>query len=115
MPGARSHRHSPVATQFECKGSALPQPIAANGAAIVKPVFESKDDRCLLSMARRRIRRPYVQDITVESNLPVAEDVPSGMNRRQLSTVLRPIPERLKAHMKEPEDQFEHADYARAQ
>jgi len=93
----------PIATQFECSGSRT----ASNRSiqwydAVVKPIFESKDDLEVLYLLAKKLgfEDKMFKNIKVTNNLPLAEDVLREINRGGFSTgYCGQSPERLKAHM----------------
>ncbi|CAO4136385.1 formate dehydrogenase subunit alpha [Methylorubrum extorquens] len=94
----------PICTSLEMDGSRTASNRSLQwGEQIVKPAFESKNDYEFLYLLAKKLgfAGSLFKNITVENNVPLAEDILREINRGGWSTgYCGQSPERLKAHMR---------------
>ncbi|MBB2960972.1 formate dehydrogenase subunit alpha [Methylobacterium sp. R2-1] len=94
----------PICTSLEMDGSRTASNRSLQwGEQIVKPAFESKNDYEFLYLLAKKLgfAESLFKNITVENNVPLAEDILREINRGGWSTgYCGQSPERLKAHMR---------------
>ncbi|CAO4164643.1 formate dehydrogenase subunit alpha [Methylorubrum extorquens] len=94
----------PICTSLEMDGCRTASNRSLQwGEQIVKPAFESKNDYEFLYLLAKKLgfAGSLFKNITVENNVPLAEDILREINRGGWSTgYCGQSPERLKAHMR---------------
>ncbi len=100
----------PICTSMEMEGSRTASNRSLQwGETIVEPIFESKNDYEAMYLLAQKLgmAEEMFKNITVENNVPSAEDILREINRGGWSTgYCGQSPERLKAHMRN-QDKFD--------